>query len=627
MPVPLALAAPAAVAGLAYLNAKTGFSYDYSLLGPLAKATIQVNRRAKNDTLNPFYILEEHARGLLANKTLLIYDGQRWTYKEVYIAALKYGTWMKKAYGIKSKELVAMDFMNSDKFIFVWFGIWAIGAKPAFINYNLTDKALVHCIKVSTARLVLVDPQVQDNITQEVRDGLSAVEMVIFTPELQSVVMAIQEKREKDSERSEAKAIDMGMIIFTSGTTGLPKGAIVSWNKVIRASLIVPAWNEFSKADTFYTCMPLYHSSASILGFCMVLIEGATICLGRKFSTKTFWVDVRVSDATVIQYVGETCRYLLSASPEIDPATGENLDRQNNVRMAFGNGLRPDIWNRFKDRFGIEAIAEFYTSTEGTTGSWNYSRNDFGKGAVGRLGMFAKFLMRNTSALVELDWETEQPWRHPKTGLCRRVKEGEPGELLFWVDANDIPAKFQGYFNNPSATEGKIMRDVFKKGDAWFHTGDMIFRDSEGRSFFSDRIGDTFRWKAENVSTNEVSEALGHHPKVQEANVYGVELPHHDGRAGCVALVLAEQPNETLLSDLASHARKRLPRFAVPVFLRFINEMQLTGTNKQQKHAIRVQGVDPGKVGKDDLYWLKEGTYVKFSEDDWSELNAGKIRL
>ena len=359
----------------------------------------------------------------------------------------------------------------------------------------------------------------------------------------------------------------------------------------------------------------------------MTLIAGATIHLGRKFSTKTFWKDCRTSNATVIQYVGETCRYLLSAPPEIDASTGENLDQKNNVRMAFGNGLRPDIWNRFKERFGISEIAEFYTATEGTAGAWNFSRNDYSKGAIGRLGSLGKLITYSTSALVELDWETEQPWRDPKTGLCRRSKLGEPGELLFELDANDIESKFQGYFNNTSGTEGKIMRNVLKKGDAWFRTGDMIIWDDEGRSYFSDRIGDTFRWKAENVSTNEVSEALGNHPAVHEANVYGVELPHHDGRAGCVALVLAEKPNEKLLNDLARHAKDRLPKFAVPVFLRLITEMQLTGTNKQQKHVVRMQGVDPEKVGEDVIYWLKDDTYTRFTEEDWRELNAGRVKL
>jgi len=372
--------------------------------------------------------------------------------------------------------------------------------------------------------------------------------------------------------------------------------------------------------------MPLYHSSAGILGLCTTLHEGATIVIGKKFSTKTFWNEVRESKATVIQYVGETCRYLLTAPPQIDPVTGEDLDKKNDVRLAFGNGLRPDIWNRFKERFGIEAISEFYSATESASGSWNYSRNDFSKGAIGRNGALSYLILRKSLAIVELDHETETPYRDPVTGFCKKVKTGEPGELLYWLDPDDTGRLFQGYFNNQSSTAGKIIRDVFVKGDAYFRTGDLISWDLE-RSFFSDRIGDTFRWKSENVSTNEVAEALGTHPDVHEANVYGVQLPHHDGRAGCVALVLAKEPDANLLDSIAQHVQNALPKFAVPLFLRLTKQMQITGTVKHQKHVIRNEGVDPAKVGEDELFWLKGGTYVKFNQKDWEELNGGRVRL
>lgn len=364
-----------------------------------------------------------------------------------------------------------------------------------------------------------------------------------------------------------------------------------------------------------------------MLGFCMVAKNGGTIAIGKKFSTKTFWADCRATNATVIQYVGETCRYLLSAPAEIDPATGENLDKKNNVRLAFGNGLRPDIWNRFKDRFGITEIGEFYGATEGSSASWNFSRNDFSKGAIGRVGKLVRTILGGGSLLAQLDIESELPWRDPKTGFCKAVERGQPGEMLYKLDADNIKGKFQGYFNNTSSTESKIVRNVLVKGDAYFRTGDMLISDAEGRTYFNDRIGDTFRWKAENVSTNEVSEALGHHESVSEANVYGVELPHHDGRAGCVAIVLAQEPSERLMQDLATHAHAKLPRFAVPLFLRITKDMQLTGTNKQQKHVIRAQGVDPEKTGGEELYWLKNGTYVKFGPKDWQELNGGRVKL
>jgi acyl-CoA synthetase (AMP-forming)/AMP-acid ligase II len=271
-------------------------------------------------------------------------------------------------------------------------------------------------------------------------------------------------------------------------------------------------------------CMPLYHSSAAVLGVSCTLGLGATICIGKKFSARTFWPDVRASKATIIQYVGETCRYLLSAPVQYGP-DGENLDKKNNVRVAFGNGLRPDVWDRFKERFDIEGIAEFYSATEGHGSLWNFSRNSFSKGAIGRNGTLGYLLNRKAIAIVEVDHDTGAPLRDAKTGFCMKVPWGEPGEAL-WKLNDDIASQFQGYYGNSAATDSKIMRDVLVKGDVYYRSGDMIRWDKE-RTYFSDRIGDTFRWKSENVSTNQVSESLGNHPAVEEANVYGEH--GHDG--------------------------------------------------------------------------------------------------
>lgn len=376
--------------------------------------------------------------------------------------------------------------------------------------------------------------------------------------------------------------------------------------------------------------MPLYHSAASILSFITTVQAGSTQALGRKFSTKTFWKEVRETKATGIQYVGETLRYLLAAEPEYDPKTGECLDKQHNVKAAFGNGLRPDIWNKFKERFGIETIVEFYAATEGSLGIWNISSNDHGAGAVGRNGWLLKALAGERLAVVEVDWETETPYRDPKTGFCKVVEPKQPGEMLFKLPPEELESRFQGYYNNPEATKSKVMRDVFVKGDAWFRTGDLT-SSNDGLMYFNDRLGDTFRWKSENVSTTEVSEAVGLHPSVREANVYGVQLPHHDGRAGCVAISFDKKPGSDTLKSLAAHVRSALPKYAVPLFLRVVPGVggsQVTGTNKQQKHHLRKAGVKPGAL-KDgaELFWLKNDTYVPFGDKDWSELQGGRVKL
>lgn len=584
----------------------------------------------------------------------------------MYDLVLKYGTWMKSTYAIAPKEVVAIDFMNSPHFIFFWLALWSLGARPAFLNYNLTGQSLLHCIKTSTARIVFVDGKTRAQFLPDIltavasptfRDGIGPTQVVFFDEALEQQIHATQGVREPNSSRAGATAVEMAILIFTSGTTGLPKAAIVSWNKATVGSTFVSTWLSMKQKDRLYTvgfllacyisitvcgvnyictaltdlqCMPLYHASAALLGFCSCLINGCTFIIGHKFSTRNFWPEVRASNATIIQYVGETCRYLLAAPPQLDPTTGEDLDGKNTVRVAFGNGLRPDVWNRFKERFGIDTVAEFYAATEGPQGTWNISSNDFSRGAIGRNGFLSRCYLNTQYVIVKLDWVLELPLRSPENNnFCTKVSPGSPGELLCKVDAAQIDKKFQGYFNNAKATNGKVLRDVFAKGDAWFRTGDVVRWDSEGRWYFCDRVGDTFRWKAENISTAEVSEALGTHPAVQEANVYGVEIPHHEGRAGCAAMVLDRDASQTLLDGVATHAKERLPRYAVPLFLRIMSEIQATGNNKQQKHVLRAQGVEPGKVrgAGDRMFWLREGTYVEFEDRDWEQLQMERLQL
>ena len=541
---------------------------------------------------------------------------------------------MKQKFGVKKDDIVAMDMMNSDVFIWTWFGLWSIGAKPAFINYNLTGNPLVHSISASTARTVIVQDLLQSKYSPEILHALKAgsvANIIFLNPTILSEIASASPKREPDDVRSGQLRHSMAILIYTSGTTGLPKPAIVSWTKAVVAPLWVAKWLPLTTSSIFYTCMPLYHSSASLLCVCACIAAGCTLSLGSSFRTKGFWDDCRKTGATHIQYVGEACRYLLSA-PE------SPLDRQHQVRTAFGNGMKRDVWAKFKERFGIAQVNEFYGATEGPSALFNHSRNSFAEGAVGMSGALFSRLMGKRSVVLKMDEEMETPVRDPKTGFCVRVRSGEPGELAIKLDEKKIEAGFQGYFGNIAATNKKILRHVFKKGDAYFSSGDVLRKDSEGRWFFCDRIGDTYRWKSENVSTAEVAEVLGKIDKISETNVYGVQIPGHDGRAGCAALVLRDdlpQITETLLRELASQAFKSLPRYAVPIFLRVLSDdtakANRTGTHKQQKHKFRSEGVDPDIVGQkgDILFWLPPGSteYKKYGPEDWKALESGKVKL
>ncbi|KAK4039873.1 fatty acid transporter protein [Parachaetomium inaequale] len=628
---PVPLAAAGALAGAAYLNARFSLAHDLLFFRILGSSLFSLFRAQRADKINAFYVLEQQALDkTTGGKPFILFEGRSFTYAETYETVLRYGAWLRERHGVRERDVVALDYQNSETFVFFWFALWAVGAKPAFINHHLQGAALTHCLRESTAKLAVVDPRVAESVTEEVRRELSGMRFVVFTPEVEAEAREQEPVRYPDAVRSEGEPTDMAILIYTSGTTGMPKPAVVSWAKGYMAANISAKGTDAGQTDVIYTCMPLYHSAASCLAVCSALFIGATAAVGRRFSTKTFWKEVRDTNATVIQYVGETCRYLTVAPPETDPVTGENLDKKHCVRAAMGNGLRPDVWDRFKERFGIDTIYEIYAATEGAAGLWNVSRNSFGKGAIGRFGLLSGALSSLRSAIVRVDNETELPWRDPKSGLCQRVITGEAGEFIVRLPADDIKKGFQGYYGNASATNSKIMRDVFRKGDAWFRSGDVLQWDGDGRVYFNDRIGDTFRWKSENVSTAEVAQVLGLHPAVQEANVYGVQLPNHDGRAGCVAIVLdTPHANAQVLASLAAHAREKLPRYAVPLFLRLLREvgMQNTGTNKQQKQALRQQSVDPSNVRDDALFWLKEGTYVPFGQTDWNALEEGAVKL
>ncbi|GAB1315279.1 long-chain fatty acid transporter fat1 [Madurella fahalii] len=627
--IPLALAG--AVAGSAYLNARFSLEHDLLFFRIAGSTLFNLIRAVRAGKVNVFYVLEKQALDRnVAGRPFILFEGKTYTYAETYQTVLRYGAWMRERHGVCESDIVALDYQNSETFIFLWFAMWSIGAKPAFINYNLQGAALTHCLRESTAKLAIVDPHVAGSITEEVRQSLPGMNFVVFTPDIEAEAGRLEPVRYPDAVGAKDDYTSLALLIYTSGTTGMPKPAVVSWAKVYLAAMLTSKGSSAGPDDVLYTCMPLYHSAASCLAVGSILWVGGAAAIGRRFSTKTFWKDVRETNSTIIHYVGETCRYLTVAPPEIDPVTGESLDKKHRVRVAMGNGLRPDVWDRFRDRFGIETIMEFYAATEGALGLWNVSRNSFGKGAVGRYGVISKTVLGGRSAIIRVDGETELPWRDPATGLCQRVKSGEVGEFIVRLPADDTSKRFQGYYGNAAATDSKIMRNVFKKGDAWFRSGDVLRWDRDGRIYFNDRIGDTFRWKSENVSTTEVAQTIGLHTAVQEANVYGVQLPHHDGRAGCVAIVLdSPYPHPELLASLAAHCREKLPRYAVPLFLRVLKEvgMQNTGTNKQQKYILRQQGVDPANVEGDALFWLKDGTYTPFGQTEWKSLQRGQVKL
>ncbi|KAF5484153.1 Isopenicillin N epimerase component 1 [Colletotrichum fructicola] len=579
----MALAAAAAVAGgvafSLYLDAKYHLSKDINSLRGRRTVVSAIENAVKTDRVSPYYIFEQAVQKHPYDEAIWTRNGSV-SWKTTYDRVNQYAQ-LFLSYGVKPGQFVAFFMQNSPDFAFAWVGLLAIGAAPAMINYNLTGKALLGCIEISTAKLVLVDGSAE--VAAKYQDVNTELDM----KGIKLINLAEEKPRVYQMDPN-----DLGF----HPTAG--------------------------NSERCYICMPYYHGTGGITMMSQIL-SGSTVCMAPKFSVSTFWDDIRDSNATWFVYVGETLRYLLAAPPS-------PRDKEHNIHAVFGNGCRPDVWRRFQERFGVDTVCEFYNSTEGALGLRNLSRGDFFANAVGHHGLLLRLKYRNMYVPVAIDTETGEVQRDPKTGLAIRMSYETGGEILV-----EHPGEraFPGYFNNPDATDKKYVRDVLKKGDIFYRTGDSLRRDADGRWFFLDRLGDTYRWKGENVSTAEVSEVLGEYPGVNEAVVYGVSLPGHDGKAGAAALDIAPDKKASFdFADFLRYSRSRLPRYAVPIFVRLLNASQASHNNKQNKVPLKNQGVNPSKIeGGDQLLWIekhgKGNTYVPFTQDDWDNLGQGRAKL
>jgi acyl-CoA synthetase (AMP-forming)/AMP-acid ligase II len=529
--------------------------------------------------------------------------------------------------------MVATYLMNSADFVVIWMGLFCIGCAPAHLNYNLKGDALIHCLKIAGVKMVLVDEdsECKDRF-EECKEGVSELGVRPYTVDdaLLEKVFSGPLTVPGDKYRENVVGSDPTCLLYTSGTTGLPKaGKFMVSRYHERGSPDRPPFDQKPGpgGDRWYCCMPIFHGTGG-LAVMMCLTSGMSVAVGRKFSVSTFWNDIHDSESTMFVYVGEAARYLLMAPTH-------PKERDHKLKGMYGNGLRPDVWNRFKERFGVEQVIEFFNSTEGVLAMVVQSKGDFTATTVGHHGAIIRRALNDVYVPVAIDPETGDMLRDPTTGFVKRNSYTEGGEILVGVPSVDA---FAGYHNNPSATAKKFERDVFKKGDLYYRSGDALRRDDDGRWFFLDRLGDTFRWKSENVSTAEVAEILGRFPGVGEAIVYGTLVPKHDGRAGCVSLRFSDNvtPETFDWKALLEFARAKLPRYAVPVFMRLVRDASNTDNQKQNKGPLREEGIEIDKFGAkvkggetDVVMWTKPGEdrYVRFEMGDLERLRAGKILI
>ncbi|XP_071964979.1 long-chain fatty acid transport protein 6-like [Antedon mediterranea] len=563
------------------------------------------------------------------NKTLLLDENGSVTYEEVDHLSSKFAHYVREEGTLKLKDVAAVLMYNSPVFCWTCLGLGKLGITGALLNFNLRSDALLHCIKVSKARVIICenDPAFIDALT-EIDSGLKDLGVSIWvigketadhpkTPLMKNITWDLQSQpihRPSRHLRDGLKLDDIAVYIYTSGTTGLPKPARISWSKLHKGSYIMTIYDK-GPDNVVYTPLPMYHSAGYIISFMCVIRIGMTLAMRKKFSVRYFWDDVRKFKATIIQYIGETCRYLLDA-----PQNPNDGVYDHTVSLAIGNGLRECIWNEFQTRFNIERIGEFYGATEGNLLTFNLD------GKVGSCGQVSEFMrmVAGTLEIVECDFETSEPIRNSK-GMCTLLAPGQAGLVI-----NQITPKtpVDGYVASKEVNEKKMIRNVKKQGDVYFNFGDLLFMDKEGYLYFKDRIGDTFRWKGENVATTEVDNVLTDFDGVNIANTYGVEVGENEGRAGMSCVVLKFDFNEDVWKQLYSHVTDKLPIYACPKFLRYVKEMPVTGTFKHCKVQLLKEGFNPENV-KDPLYYFdqKAKSYKLLDSPAYESIMSGEIRL
>jgi fatty-acyl-CoA synthase len=566
-------------------------------------------------------VIEEQAAAR-SRHPFVVFEGRKVSYDEYNRAANRVAHWAI-AQGLGRGQRVALLMHNRPEFLEVWAGIAKVGATSALINTNLTGTALQHALATADTKHVIVGAELLPALAT--LDPNSPWQIWVVGDEsgripalprgahdLSADLATRPSANPPRTARAGARAGDDLFYIYTSGTTGLPKAARFSHLKFLTTG--TPArLAGFGASDVMYCALPLYHSAGGAMAVSCALLSGGTLALRRKFSAREFWKDVRETGSTSFQYIGEFCRYLLNQPP--DPA-----DVEHALEFCIGNGLRPDIWPEFRDRFRIPQIVEFYGATEGNVALLNLDNK---VGSVGRIP--SKLLM--DARLVRYDVESDEHVRDAQ-GRLQECAPGEVGELIGALPRRpgDNRGRFEGY-TSPEATEKKILRNAFAEGDAYFRTGDLLKQDAQGYFYFIDRIGDTFRWKGENVSTQEVAEALCAYPGVELANVYGVEVPGGDGRAGMAAIVFGSGQTFDPRAFYA-HAVSSLPLYAVPVFVRVQPEAEVTGTFKLRKVELAREGYDPARVSEP-LFVRDDAakSYVPLDAERYRAVSEGKLRF
>ncbi|XP_054711773.1 long-chain fatty acid transport protein 1-like isoform X2 [Uloborus diversus] len=554
------------------------------------------------------------------DKMCLRNEDRKWTFQEVENYSNQVANCFAEL-GFRRGDDVALFMDSKPEYVGIWLGLSKIGVVPALINSNLRLDPLSHSITVVNCKAVIFGSELLDAIKAVApllkdKSGLQYFCLGKFDstafPARSLDGMIQQSSTSIPLANNGGNMDDRLFYVYTSGTTGMPKAAIIRHSRFMWLGAGIHHMNKLQFDDVLYTALPLYHTAGGILSLSQTILFGCSLAIRSKFSASKFWDDCIKYEATVAQYIGELCRYLL-AQPE------KPQEKQHKVRLMFGNGLRPQIWKQFVERFNIANIGELYGSTEGNANVINIDNKE---GAVGFMSRIIPTIY--PVSLIKVEPSTGEPIRDEK-GLCIRCEPGQPGEFVGKIIVSDPIRQFDGYVNQ-SATKKKIIRDCFQKGDTAFLSGDMLMMDEDGYLFFVDRTGDTFRWRGENVSTMEVEGVISNILGLTDSVVYGVMVPGCEGRAGMAAI--CDPENVVDLKYLLDEMTKVLPSYAIPQFIRIRDKLESTGTFKLKKVDLQKESFDPSVVA-DPLYYLdkKLGAYVPLNVESYSKICKGQIRL
>lgn len=548
----------------------------------------------------------------------LLSDRECLTYRALAERSNRYARWGLDQ-GLAKGDAVCLLMPNRPEYMAIWLGLTSIGAVVALLNTNLAGPSLAHCVKIAAPKHIIVAAELMDRFTTALPDIAGAAKIWVHGgshddfPRIDRDIERYSGERLRRAERRTVTIGDRALYIYTSGTTGLPKAANVSHARLMQWSHWFAGLQETRSSDRLYNCLPMYHSVGGVLATGAVLIAGGSVAIRETFSASRFWNDIIRWDCTLFQYIGELCRYLLHTGPN-------PLETEHRIRMCCGNGLRPDIWKGFKSRFRIPRILEFYAATEGNVSLFNVEGRP---GAIGRIPSYLAH--RFSTTLIKIDIETGEPVRNER-GCCIRCAPNEAGEAIgrLLMDSSNVGSRFEGY-TSEEASEKKILHNVFEPGDAWYRTGDLMQKDEQGYFYFVDRIGDTFRWKGENVATSEVSEAICAFPGIQQACAYGVNVPGAEGRAGMAMLVTDDELD---LAAFRAHLTNRLPDYAVPLFLRIRQELDVTATFKYTKNIFQRQGYDPAATS-DLIYFNNRESreFVRLDKELYDRIQLCQVRI